>query len=82
VKEAFEIAVLEAWFTEQDAELTATYCRARWSAGPRSDCQGCAHAVGMISGLARFPIRPAMYFANWIVILVYARQVLAAGPLR
>jgi hypothetical protein len=36
----------------------------------------------MISGLARFPIRPAMYFANWIVILVYARQVLAAGPLR
>jgi uncharacterized membrane protein YecN with MAPEG domain len=41
-----------------------------------------AHAVGMISGLARFPIRPAIYFTNWIVMLVYAWQVLAAGPLR
>lgn len=37
-----------------------------------------AHAAGMISGFARFPIRPAIYFANWIVMLIYAWQILAA----
>jgi uncharacterized MAPEG superfamily protein len=35
-----------------------------------------AHAIGMISGLARFPIRPMIYFAGWVLMLVFAWQVL------
>jgi len=38
-----------------------------------------AHAVGMVSGLARRPIRPMIYFTGWIVTLVYAWQVLRHG---
>src|ERR1700677_639332 len=41
-----------------------------------------AHAIGMISGLARFPVRPMIYFAGWVVMLVYAWQVLTLAPLR
>lgn len=40
------------------------------------------HAVGMISGLARFPLRPMIYFAGWVVTLVYAWQVLTLAPPR
>jgi uncharacterized MAPEG superfamily protein len=36
-----------------------------------------AHAIGMITGLARFPIRPMIYVAGWIVTLVFAWQVLS-----
>ncbi len=36
-----------------------------------------AHAFGMISGLARLPLRPMIYFAAWIVMLVFAWQVLS-----
>lgn len=36
-----------------------------------------AHAVGMVTGLARQPLRPAIYFTGWLVTLVYAWQVLA-----
>ena len=35
-----------------------------------------AHAVGMISGWARLPIRPLIYFSGWIVTLLYVWQVL------
>jgi uncharacterized MAPEG superfamily protein len=35
-----------------------------------------AHAIGMISGLARLPLRPMIYFAGWIAMLVFAWQVL------
>jgi uncharacterized MAPEG superfamily protein len=35
-----------------------------------------AHAIGMISGLARLPLRPMLYFSAWIVMLVFAWQVL------
>ncbi|HTC43504.1 MAG TPA: MAPEG family protein [Steroidobacteraceae bacterium] len=35
-----------------------------------------AHAVGMISGLARLPLRPLIYFVGWIVMLIFAWQVL------
>jgi uncharacterized MAPEG superfamily protein len=35
-----------------------------------------AHAVGMITGVAKFPIRPLIYVAGWIVTLVYAWQIL------
>jgi uncharacterized MAPEG superfamily protein len=34
-----------------------------------------AHAVGMISGLARMPARPLIFTAGWIVTLVMAWQV-------
>jgi uncharacterized MAPEG superfamily protein len=34
------------------------------------------HAMGMIFGLARFPIRPMIYFIGWSVMLVFAWQVL------
>jgi uncharacterized MAPEG superfamily protein len=35
-----------------------------------------AHAIGMISGLARLPLRPMIYFAGWIAMLLFAWQVL------
>lgn len=35
-----------------------------------------AHAIGMISGLARLPLRPMIYLAGWIVTLVFAWQVM------
>jgi uncharacterized MAPEG superfamily protein len=35
------------------------------------------HAVGMISGLAKFPIRPIIFTAGWVITMVYAWQVLA-----
>jgi hypothetical protein len=37
------------------------------------------HAVGMISGLARLPLRPMIYFSGWILTLVYAWQVLSVA---
>jgi uncharacterized MAPEG superfamily protein len=36
-----------------------------------------AHAIGMISGLARLPLRPMIYLAAWVVMLVFAWQVLS-----
>ena len=36
-----------------------------------------AHAAVMISGRAAFPIRPMIYFAGWIVTLLFAWQLLA-----
>lgn len=36
-----------------------------------------AHAIGMISGVARLPMRPMIYVAAWIVMLVFAWQVLS-----
>jgi uncharacterized MAPEG superfamily protein len=36
-----------------------------------------AHAIGMISGFARLPLRPTIYVAAWIVMLVFAWQVLS-----
>ncbi len=35
-----------------------------------------AHAVGMISGIARLPLRPLIYLVGWICILVFAWQIL------
>jgi uncharacterized MAPEG superfamily protein len=35
------------------------------------------HAAGMISGFAKFPIRPVIFTAGWIITMVYAWQVLA-----
>jgi uncharacterized MAPEG superfamily protein len=35
-----------------------------------------AHAVGMISGKARMPIRPLIFTAGWIVTVVFAAQLL------
>ena len=39
-----------------------------------------AHAIGMITGVARRPLPPTIFFANWIVTLVYAWQVLSLAP--
>ncbi|MEL6800963.1 MAG: MAPEG family protein [Pseudomonadota bacterium] len=38
-----------------------------------------AHAVGMITGFARFPARPMIFTAGWVCILLIGWQVLAAG---
>lgn len=38
------------------------------------------HAVGMITGLARLPLRPIIYLSGWIVLLVYAWQVVFNAP--
>jgi uncharacterized MAPEG superfamily protein len=34
-----------------------------------------AHAIVMIAGVSRFPIRPLIYLAGWIVMFVEAWQV-------
>jgi uncharacterized MAPEG superfamily protein len=36
-----------------------------------------AHAVGMITAWARMPVRPTIFTAGWVVILVHAWQVFA-----
>jgi uncharacterized MAPEG superfamily protein len=37
-----------------------------------------AHAVGMITGWARFPLRPILFTAGWLCCLVLAYAALAA----
>ena len=37
-----------------------------------------AHAVGMISGIARFPVRPVIFVAGWACVLTMGWQVLTA----
>jgi len=37
-----------------------------------------AHAVGMISGFARFPLRPLIFTSGWVCILVLTWQALSA----
>jgi uncharacterized MAPEG superfamily protein len=39
-----------------------------------------AHAIGMITGAARLPVRPAIYLLGWIAILVLAWQILRFAP--
>jgi len=39
-----------------------------------------AHAIGMISGLARLPLRPMLYLSGWIVMLVFAWQIVTRAP--
>jgi hypothetical protein len=39
-----------------------------------------AHAIGMISGLARLPLRPLLYVAGWLVTIAMAWQILAHAP--
>lgn len=38
-----------------------------------------AHAIGMISGLAKRPVRPMIYVAGWLCILALGWQVLSLG---
>ena len=37
-----------------------------------------AHAIGMISGVARFPLRPMIFVSAWACILVFGWQILIA----
>jgi len=37
------------------------------------------HAIGMISGIATFPIRPIVFNLGWVCILVLGWQVLSLG---
>jgi uncharacterized MAPEG superfamily protein len=39
-----------------------------------------AHAVGMIAGVARLPLRPMIYFAGWVTMLLFAWQVILKAP--
>lgn len=36
-----------------------------------------AHAIGMITAWARLPVRPVVFTAGWLVIIVHAWQVYA-----
>ena len=38
-----------------------------------------AHAIGMISGVARFPLRPIIFNLCWLCTLVFAWQILVHG---
>jgi uncharacterized MAPEG superfamily protein len=38
-----------------------------------------AHAVGMISGFARLPMRPLIYLAGWVCVLIMAYSVFRVG---
>jgi uncharacterized MAPEG superfamily protein len=35
------------------------------------------HAVGMITGLTKFPLRPVIFTSGWVVTMIFAWQVLA-----
>jgi uncharacterized MAPEG superfamily protein len=35
------------------------------------------HAIGMISGLTKFPLRPVIFTSGWVITLVHVWQVLA-----
>ena len=37
-----------------------------------------AHAIGMVTGIARFPVRPIIFTSGWICILAFAWQLLSA----
>lgn len=37
------------------------------------------HAAGMISGLARFPLRPIVFTLGWVSILVLVQQIFAGA---
>ena len=37
------------------------------------------HAVGMISGIARMPVRPLVFTAGWVVTMVMAWAVMAGA---
>jgi uncharacterized MAPEG superfamily protein len=39
-----------------------------------------AHAVGMITGWARLPVRPLLFTAGWLVTILMAWQVFAHAP--
>ena len=39
-----------------------------------------AHAIGMVTGVATLPLRPAIYLLGWIATLVMAWQVLKFAP--
>jgi len=39
-----------------------------------------AHAIGMISGVARLPVRPAIYLLGWTATLVLAWQIFKFAP--
>ena len=41
-----------------------------------------AHAIGIISGLARAPLRPMLYAGGWVTMLVVAWQVVAHAGTR
>lgn len=38
-----------------------------------------AHAIGMITGVARMPVRPILFTAGWICCLIMAYSVFAAA---
>jgi uncharacterized MAPEG superfamily protein len=38
-----------------------------------------AHAIGMISGIAKLPLRPLIYVAGWLCIVILGSQVLLYG---
>ncbi len=37
-----------------------------------------AHAIGMISGLARFPVRPILFTASWLCTIAVGLQLLTS----
>jgi uncharacterized MAPEG superfamily protein len=39
-----------------------------------------AHAIGMITGVARLPVRPAIYLLGWAATLVLAWQIFKFAP--
>ncbi|TCL08983.1 MAPEG family protein [Shimia isoporae] len=38
-----------------------------------------AHAIGMISGIARLPVRPMIYLGGWVCVLLMAYSVFRIG---
>jgi uncharacterized MAPEG superfamily protein len=36
-----------------------------------------AHAVGFITGIAKAPLRPLLYLGGWVLMLLYAWQIVA-----
>lgn len=73
VEQGFPFAVLVLILSQIDGFSTLTY----WTVIAFFWLR-LAHAVGMISGLARFPLRPAIYLGGWVCCLLLAYAVFAA----
>ncbi len=72
LEQALPFAVLVLLLNQIDGFNTATY----WAAIAFFWLR-VAHAAGMISGKARLPLRPLIFVAGWLCVLVMAASVFA-----
>ncbi|WP_377512624.1 MAPEG family protein [Octadecabacter sp. R77987] len=74
LEQAFPFAVLVLIIDRLDGFTALTYWAAIAFFWVRV-----VHAIGMISGIARLPLRPIIFLLGWICVLIMAYAVFAAA---